>query len=64
MVVARAGHRCQRCGRMNCRLYADHIVERKDGGAVLDPSNGQALCASCHALKTSHARAERHRGGR
>lgn len=58
-VLARAGHACQGCGRRGVRLYADHIVELRDGGAALDVSNGQALCATCHSTKTAAARAAR-----
>lgn len=53
-VVARAGRRCEwRDHGVRCemaapihRLFADHITERKDSGAALDPMNGQCLCAS------------------
>jgi hypothetical protein len=41
------------------RLYADHIVEIQDGGAILDPANGQMLCAKHHKIKTDAARAKR-----
>ena len=67
-VVRRAGGRCEavdphghRCSRAwpEHRLYADHIVELKDGGALLDLANGQALCASHHETKTMAARARR-----
>jgi hypothetical protein len=66
-VVQRAGHRCEavdnghRCSKAQPahRLYADHIIELRDGGALLDLSNGQALCASHHELKTMFARATR-----
>ena len=58
-VVARAGGCCQACGRSGVRLYADHVVELRDGGAPLDPSNGQALCGACHTRKTAAARAVR-----
>ncbi|MCE4223415.1 HNH endonuclease [Methylobacterium sp. C25] len=64
-VKRRAGWRCQwhgcgvRGGNGGVRLYADHIVERKDGGAALDPANGQALCPKHHQVKTARARAER-----
>jgi 5-methylcytosine-specific restriction protein A len=66
-VMRRAGNRCQwvendqRCTKAapDHRLFADHIVERKDGGAMLDPSNGQALCGGHHATKTAAARARR-----
>lgn len=65
-VIRRAGYRCEaievgvRCtvGRP-ARLFADHIVERKDGGAPLDPKNGQCLCGRHHTLKTAKARADR-----
>lgn len=54
----RAGWRCEECG-VQARgrgLIADHIVEIKDGGARLDPSNVRALCARCHQVKTAKAR--------
>lgn len=65
-VLRRAGYRCEavddgrRC-RVSApsRLFADHIRERKDGGAPLDPANGQCLCGRHHTLKTAGARAER-----
>lgn len=43
-VLRRAGGMCQGpgCGRTGVRLFADHIRERQDGGALLDPANGQA----------------------
>lgn len=66
-VLARAGYRCEwidrgkRCERTapTHRLIADHKVERKDGGALLDPKNGQCLCFAHHTLKTTQARARR-----
>lgn len=66
-VLARAGGRCEwveggvRCPKAEPghRLVADHIVERRDGGAALDPANGQALCWSHHTAKTAAARARR-----
>ncbi len=66
-VLQRAGYRCEaveqgaRCTRSapTHRLYADHITERKDGGAALDVVNGQCLCARHHSLKTSRERARR-----
>jgi hypothetical protein len=61
-VVERAGQACQKCGRTGCRLYADHVVELKDGGAPLDTANGQALCGSCHTTKTAEARSARRHG--
>jgi 5-methylcytosine-specific restriction enzyme A len=52
-----AGKRCE--VRYPARLFADHIVERSDGGALLDPKNGRCLCGSHHTLKTVAARAAR-----
>jgi hypothetical protein len=56
------GNWCERCGS-TVRVIGDHIVERKDGGADLDPSNVELLCAKHHATKTAAARARRARGG-
>lgn len=66
-VMVRAGGRCeavengQRCTKTSLlyRMYADHIDERRDGGALFDPRNGQLFCASHHALKTMRERAKR-----
>ncbi|GAA0262735.1 hypothetical protein LNAOJCKE_5197 [Methylorubrum aminovorans] len=64
-VLKRAGWKCQAPGcavhgrRGGVRLYADHIVERRDGGDPLDPKNGQALCPSHHQKKTAAERARR-----
>ena len=66
-VLRRAGYRCQavengiRCSKSapHHRLFADHIIERADGGAQLDPANGQALCGSHHTAKTATERARR-----
>ena len=46
------------------RLILDHVRERKDGGADLDPKNTEWLTHSEHQAKTSRAKAERARGGR
>jgi hypothetical protein len=69
-VLIRAGYRCEaldqhglRCTRAKPdRLYADHIVELRDGGSAFDVGNGMCLCASCHQLKTAQARMRRLRG--
>jgi hypothetical protein len=44
------------------RLILDHIRERKDGGADLDPANTQWLTFGEHQAKTAAARARRARG--
>jgi len=59
MVIARAGHCCERCGRSGVRLFADHITELRDGGNPLELANGQALCGSCHTIKTMQAKFSR-----
>jgi len=60
-VIARAHGICEwpGCGRREIRMFADHIVERKDGGSDLDPSNGQCLCGKHHTFKTLKVRAAR-----
>src|SRR4249920_361556 len=66
-VVARAGGRCEavdgghRCGRAEPehRMFADHVVELKDGGSLLDLNNGQCLCATHHRRKTVSSQIER-----
>lgn len=58
-VKRRAGYRCEDCGAQGCKLEADHIDERKDGGAQYDPANGRCRCVPCHVRKTNAARATR-----
>ena len=41
------------------RVILDHIVERRDGGADLDPANTQWLTNSEHQAKTAQAKAAR-----
>lgn len=55
------GNRCALCGvhGKDARLIGDHIIERKDGGADLDPNNVQLLCMAHHNEKTARARRER-----
>ncbi|HVI27594.1 HNH endonuclease [Hansschlegelia sp.] len=68
-VKRRAGWRCewldigQRCNvAAPARLFADHIKERRDGGAPLDPKNGRCLRGRGHSLKTASERAKRMSG--
>ena len=53
---------CERCGSAH-RVIADHIIERRDGGADLDRANIELLCQACHNRKTAAARARRASGG-
>lgn len=46
----------------NERVILDHITERKDGGADLDPANTEWLTMSEHQAKTAKRRGERARG--
>lgn len=63
-VLNRAHWRCEDCGKQGGKgssvtLYADHIRERRDGGAPLDLANGRCLCSRCHSSKTAIERAKR-----
>jgi 5-methylcytosine-specific restriction enzyme A len=62
-IMAARGRRCEKCGRTHdrqgepIRIFGDHVKELKDGGALLDPSNVQLLCGSCHQIKSNDERA-------
>lgn len=58
-VVRRAGSACEACGIRGKRLFADHVIELRDGGSPTDLSNGKAMCGSCHTKKTLATRAAR-----
>jgi 5-methylcytosine-specific restriction enzyme A len=66
-LIRERGRRCETrgCHRSHdadgkpIRIFGDHIVERRDGGAPLDPRNIRLLCGSCHTAKTAQARAAR-----
>ena len=63
-VFALKGRRCAvpGCETPEDRVTADHIVERKDGGAELNPANGAPLCHRHHLAKTHGDRRRRARG--
>lgn len=50
---------CKEPNRKPSRLFADHVVELRDGGAPFDVNNGLARCGSCHTRKTLIERAKR-----
>lgn len=56
------GNVCEDVGPHGGRIMGDHIVERKDGGAELDPANVMLRCAACHNRKTHRVKAARARG--
>jgi len=64
-IIARRGRQCEdpACKTPNRgrgkRVYGDHIVELKDGGAPLDAGNILLRCAACHSLKTHKAKQQR-----
>ena len=64
-LIRERGRRCEdqqhdpAQSRTDRRIYGDHIVELKDGGAPLDPANILLRCAPCHGRKTAAARAAR-----
>lgn len=66
-VKRRAGGRCQDpehpagADRQADDGIADHIHERRDGGAALDLANGLWRCRRCHGRKTMAERAKRMR---
>lgn len=55
------GNRCEvlGCQTPTHRVIGDHIVELRDGGAPLDPSNIRLLCQAHHNAKTAAARGRR-----
>lgn len=53
------GRRCEASAARGDRMVADHIVERADGGSLLDEANGQCLCVAHNTLKGNRARAAR-----
>lgn len=60
--------RSRRCQDINCRtphrgqgqrIYADHVIELRDGGAPLDARNLLLRCAACHGRKSAAEREAR-----
>lgn len=47
---------CEATGFANIATVVDHVVPISDNGPVWDIDNLQALCVSCHSLKTSRGK--------
>ncbi len=47
--------------RTGIRIYGDHVVELRDGGAALDSRNIVLRCGPCHNRKTAAERVRRAR---
>lgn len=64
-IIAERGRRCEdpkhdaSRPREGIRIFGDHIVEIRDGGAMLEPCNVMLRCGSCHSRKTAEMRARR-----
>jgi hypothetical protein len=64
-IIKERGRRCQ---DPNCqtpergargKIYGDHVVELRDGGAPLDPRNVLLRCPPCHGRKSAAERVAR-----
>lgn len=63
-IIKQRGWRCQdtKCETPRGpwkQIYSDHIIERQDGGAALDPRNILLRCGGCHGRKTRDEKAKR-----
>lgn len=65
-IIKRRGPRCEdpdhdkSTPRSGVRIFGDHIVELRDGGAPLDPANILLRCGACHTRKTLETRGARY----
>ncbi len=64
LLILTKGHCCEdpQCKaehRLEQRIFFDHIVELKDGGAPFDPDNVMGRCGSSHTSKTLRERGRR-----
>ena len=50
--------------RWKGRMFGDHVIELKDGGAALDERNIMLRCGACHTRKTMQQRGVRYHGAR
>lgn len=44
--------RCKANGKVVVSECVDHTIPIEEGGSIWDHSNHQALCLSCHSIKT------------
>jgi 5-methylcytosine-specific restriction enzyme A len=51
------GQRCEASAARGDRMFADHVIERRDGGA--DQGEGRCYCGSHHTSKTNDERSKR-----
>lgn len=64
-IKAERGARCEdpehdpQKPRIGVRIFGDHVIEMKDGGASLDKANVLLRCGACHTRKTIAERAKR-----
>jgi 5-methylcytosine-specific restriction endonuclease McrA len=63
-IIAKRGRICEdpECRKPHppiTRIYGDHIKEKRDGGALLDPTNIMLRCGPAHGRKTARERAKR-----
>jgi 5-methylcytosine-specific restriction enzyme A len=66
VIISQRGRVCEdphcdgRTHHPGMRIFGDHIVELKDGGAPLDPANVLLRCGASHTKKTLAQRSARH----
>lgn len=60
VVFRRDGYRCKACGGSR-RLECDHVHPVARGGAEWETENLQALCRSCHRVKTRNEQGQKDR---
>lgn len=58
-IEAERGKRCEQCAKTGVRMFRDHVIELKDGGAALDKRNIRQLCGRCHSIKTAASKRAR-----
>ena len=54
VVRARAGYRCERCGKTSGQMQCAHIFSRAYTMTRTDEANAWCLCASCHRYLTQN----------